>query len=67
MSLSPEIESGNKEYKLKITNKSDDRIEQLASQLKWRLHEGQGIAEYFIGVADDGTIHGINYYDYIDI
>ena len=65
MSLPPEIESGNQEYKLRITNKSNDRIEQLASQLKWRLQEGQGNAEYFIGVADDGTIPGINYYDYI--
>ena len=66
MSLPPEIESGNKEYKLKITNKTNDRLEQLASQLKWRLYEGQGIAEYFIGVADDGSIPGISYYDYID-
>lgn len=66
MSLPPEIESGNKEYKLKITDKTNDRIEQLASQLKWRLQEGKGTAEYFIGVADDGTIPGITYYDYIE-
>ena len=65
MKLPPEIESGNIEYKLKITTDSDDRIEQLASQLKWRIHEGNGIAIYMIGVADDGSIPGINYTDYI--
>ena len=65
MKLPPEIESGNIEYKLKITTDSDDRIEQLATQLKWRIHEGNGIAIYMIGVADDGSIPGINYTDYI--
>tara|TARA_X000000950_G_scaffold251290_1_gene312566 strand:+ start:2249 stop:2776 length:528 start_codon:yes stop_codon:yes gene_type:complete len=65
MSLPPEIESGNKEYKLKIINKSTNRLEKLASQLKWRLGEGNGFAEYYIGVADNGDILGINYNDYL--
>lgn len=65
MDLPPEIESGNKEYKLKITTIFDERIDQLASQLKWRLSEGNGFAEYYIGVADDGSIKGIEIKDYI--
>ena len=65
MFLPPEIESGNKEYKLKIIDKSVNRLEKLASQLKWRLQEGNGLAEYYIGVADNGNILGINDNEYI--
>ena len=65
MFLPPEIESGNKEYKLKILDKSINKLEKLASQLKWRLQEGNGIAEYYIGVADNGDILGINKNDYL--
>ena len=52
MKLDPEVENGNKEYKLKIINKENDRLEKLASQLKWRLNEGNGEALYYIGVND---------------
>jgi GTPase len=34
--LPPEVEEGNVEYKLKLLNKSQERLEQLTSQLKWR-------------------------------
>jgi len=64
MKLPPEIESGNIEYKLKITTDCDHRIEQLATQMKWRLNEGNGIAKYLIGVADNGIIKGIDLNDY---
>ena len=57
--LPPEIESGNKEYKLKIIPDNEFRLEQLASQMKWRLNEGNGIAYYYIGIDNDGTISGI--------
>ena len=60
MKLEPEVEYGNKEYKLKIINKENDRIEQLASQLKWRLNEGNGEALYYIGVNDDGSVIGLS-------
>lgn len=60
MKLQPEVEYGNKEYKLKIINKENDRIEQLATQLKWRLNEGNGEALYYIGVNDDGSVVGLN-------
>ena len=53
--LNPEIEEGNIEYKRLIScNKS--RHITLASQMKWRLNEGNGICFYFIGVEDDGSI-----------
>jgi GTPase SAR1 family protein len=64
MNFPPEIESGNIEYKLKITTECNHRIEQLATQMKWRLNEGNGVAEYLIGVGDDGTIEGISLDDY---
>ena len=64
MFLPPEVESGNKEYKLKVTTDDPNRIEQLASQMKWRLNEGNGIAEYYLGVADNGEIKNINSDDF---
>ena len=57
MHLPPESERGNIEYKLTL-NRS--KIEELASQLKYRLREGGGIAIYYIGVLDDGTIRGLS-------
>lgn len=60
MKLDPEVENGNKEYKLKIINKENDRLEKLASQLKWRLNEGNGEALYYIGVNDDGSVVGLS-------
>ena len=53
--LNPEIEEGNIEYKRLIScNKS--RHITLASQMKWRLNEGNGTCIYYIGVEDDGSI-----------
>jgi len=64
MLLPPEIESGNKEYKLKLISNDPNRIEQLASQMKWRLNEGNGVAEYYLGVADNGQIMNISANDF---
>ena len=54
--LPPEVEEGNKEYKRMLCSLSRYRFQQLQSQMKWRINEGNGIAIYFIGVDDDGTI-----------
>ena len=62
--LSPEIESGNIEYKLKVIPDDDFRLDQLASQMKWRIEEGNGIAYYYLGISDNGEISGINGKDY---
>jgi GTPase len=58
-----EVEEGNVEYKLQLIDTLPERIQQLASQLKWRLSEGGGEAIYRIGVADDGTPQGLNQKD----
>jgi len=42
MSLPPEPQQGNIEYKLKLVNPSNHRLEHLVTQMKWRLREGQG-------------------------
>lgn len=62
--LPQEIESGNLEYKLKVIPNNELRIDKLASQMKWRLDEGNGIAYYYLGICDNGNINGISKRDY---
>ena len=59
-SLEREMERGNVEYKLKLIDPSDIRLQQLVTQLKWRLAEGAGEALYEIGVEDGGTLTGLD-------
>lgn len=40
-SLPPEVEEGNVEYKLKLINPTPNRLQQLITQMKWRLKEGK--------------------------
>ena len=58
--MGPEKEDGNVEYKLKLINKDNERIERLASQMKFRCNEGGGECIYVIGVEDNGTLVGLN-------
>lgn len=58
--LPPEIEEGNIEYKLHLSNPTPDRFDHLVSQMKWRLAEGFGEAIYDIGVSDNGSLVGLN-------
>ncbi|KAI0353302.1 hypothetical protein OH77DRAFT_1427332 [Trametes cingulata] len=58
--LVPEVEEGNVEYKLKLTNISTARFARLVTQLKWRLLEGGGQAYYELGVADSGALIGLS-------
>ncbi|WGI17770.1 GTP-binding protein [Methanonatronarchaeum sp. AMET-Sl] len=56
-------ENGDVEFKeilKKDIHLNTDRKMGLASQLKYRLLEGNGSARYIIGVRDDGTIRGLN-------
>jgi len=62
--LPQEVESGNIEYKLKIVPDDDFRLDQLASQMKWRIDEGNGKAYYYLGISDNGYFSGINKEDY---
>ena len=60
----PEREDGNIEYKLKLINKDEERIEKLASQMRFRTEEGDGECIYNLGVEDKGMIIGISEIEY---
>ncbi len=62
--MEPENDEGNVEYKLRITDNSSERIERLATQMRYRCDEGQSECIYHLGVEDDGTINGISQQDY---
>ena len=53
--LSKEIEEGNIEYKRYLINLDKDRLNQLVTQMNWRLNEGNNMAIYYLGVDDDGS------------
>jgi GTPase len=57
--LPPESDDGNREYKRLLVGVSDERFEELTTQLKWRCHEGDGEALYELGVSDDGEPVGL--------
>ena len=63
----PEKEEGNKEYKRYLLWSLDkkkgseiDFINRRASQMLYRLLEGNGKAIYLIGVDDNGKIYSLN-------
>lgn len=56
--LAAEIEEGNIEHKL-ILKPSEERLQGLISQMKWRLKEGNGEAIYELGCSDDGVLVGL--------
>lgn len=58
--LPPEEYFGNIEYKKSIINKNNNRLEELATQMNFRLNEGNGTANYYLGINDDGTISNIS-------
>ncbi len=61
--LDQEDDFGNVEYKLKLIHSNNERIEQLTTQMKFRLQEGNGEAKYVIGVEDNGNAKGLNHKD----
>ena len=52
---------GNREYKTKISNLSPKKLEQRTTQCLFRIHEGEGYAQYFLGIDDNGNIVGLTY------
>ena len=60
--MHPESDTGNIEYKLKLLK--CERVDELATQMRYRLNEGKGECFYMIGVKDNGKIEGINDEDY---
>lgn len=55
-----EYDYGNIEYKLKLTNANNSRIEELVTQMKFRLQEGAGTCYYKIGIEDNGNPVGLS-------
>jgi len=59
-----EDDFGNKEYKWKIVPEDDSKMNfkcnKLASQMMYRLYEGEGKAVYIIGILDNGLPVGLN-------
>ena len=64
--MQPELEEGNIEYKLKLTNKDDIRINELVSQMRYRCDQGNGECIYNIGVNNEGGFEGITEEEYIE-
>lgn len=61
MQFKQENDEGNIEYKLKLSPKPEkSRLEQLTTQMKFRLDEGNGECFYELGIADSGEIIGLN-------
>lgn len=60
-----ENDEGNVEYKLRLKepNCSPVRFQQLVTQMKYRLAEGNGECFYFVGVEDDGYPRGLTQAD----
>ncbi|MEM0076390.1 MAG: GTP-binding protein, partial [Thermoproteota archaeon] len=58
--LPKEIENGNIEYKLKVVINDSERLEELATQLNYRLNEGGGEAFYELGVSNEGELIGLS-------
>jgi len=60
MKLPRENEIGKVEYKLILSGVTPERLQELASQMKYRLEEGDGEAFYVIGVSNEGEIIGLS-------
>lgn len=57
----PEDDLGRIEYKLKLSPRpTEERLEKLASQMAFRLREGDGEAIYELGIADSGEVIGLS-------
>lgn len=62
--VEPENDEGNVEYKLKLFNKSEHRIEQITTQMRYRMDEGCGECIYVIGITDQGGLIGLTEQEY---
>jgi GTPase len=61
MIFGAENDNGFIEYKRSIIDSTNKKIFKYASQMRWRITENSDLfAIYYIGVADDGSIIGID-------
>ena len=54
-----ESEEGYCEYKWRLVSLSEARLEELVTQMKYRLAEGDGICRYEVGLEDNGLARGL--------
>lgn len=64
--MEKEKDDGNIEYKLSICDKTPRRMEELITQMSYRLNEGHGECMYIIGISDNGNCIGIYEKEYQD-
>jgi GTPase len=64
--IAPEPDDGNKEYKLKLNNGTQHRIDQWVSQMRYRMDEGCGECIYVLGVTDTGGLMGMTEAEYTE-
>ena len=65
LNLGPEDDNGTIEYKRMLTDKSPDRIEELATQMRYRMSESKwGECLYILGLDDDGSPYGLTEDEY---
>ena len=55
--LEPESDEGNVEYKLRLKDPSTMRFQQLVTQMKFRLSEGNGECFYYLGEPSASAEH----------
>lgn len=55
----PENDEGHIEYKQHLIEPTQERMDRLTSQMKFRIAEGGGEALYELGVSDKGIPHGL--------
>ena len=62
--LPPENNNGWVEYKWKLTGVSNLKKVKIATQMNFRLREGNGRCSYALGFHDNGIALGMNYKDF---
>ena len=63
--IAGEDDYGKTEYKRQLTGMNNTKIKKYATQMKFRLIEGNGEAIYLIGVRDNGFILGVENKNYL--
>tara|TARA_B100000963_G_C22584509_1_gene652423 strand:+ start:1018 stop:1386 length:369 start_codon:yes stop_codon:yes gene_type:complete len=58
--MPPENGGGHIEYKFKLIKITQLKITKLTTQMLYRFMQGNGKAEYYLGVMDDGKVIGLN-------
>lgn len=66
LNLDIEDDEGSIEYKRSLLSKDENRLEELATQMRYRIEEGKGECRYIIGADDDGSLYGLNDDEYAE-